>query len=260
MNETIENKVKATIDEHVKPLIETVNQQQKKIDDQRDMIAKQASTILQMVKTNQDLKLSISENNREVDQLHRQVGILENRIENQEQYSRRTSLRFHNISVPVDGNGRIIHPVDTDNIIVKLCTEKLNVNITTADIGRSHVIGKVKNGKSQVIVRFLSYRVREREYSAKRKLKGNNDKIFITENLTQFRTSIVKGLADLKFNGHIYTYWTSDGRIYVKRFNNSRKMLIRSHNDIRDMLQIAADDEDDLSNSFDEQELLNPHE
>ena len=77
-------------------------------------------------------------------------------------------------------------------------------------------------------------------------MKSNNDKIFITENLTQFRTSIVKGLADLKFNGHIYTYWTSDGRIYVKRFNNSRQMLIRSHKDIRDMLQIAADDEDDL--------------
>ena len=83
--------------------------------------------------------------------------------------------------------------------------------------------------------------------------------MFITENLTQFRTSIVKALADLKFDGHIYTYWTSDGRIYVKRFQNSRKMLIRSHNDIRDMLRIDADDEeDDLA--VDEHESLNTQE
>ena len=39
-------------------------------------------------------------------------------MKGQEQYSRRTSLRFHNVSVPVDPNGRIIHPVDPSGRII----------------------------------------------------------------------------------------------------------------------------------------------
>jgi hypothetical protein len=55
------------------------------------------------------------------------------------------------------------------------------------DIGRSHIIGKVKDGKSQVIVRFISYRTRNKVYSNKKGLKNHPDKIFITENLTKYR-------------------------------------------------------------------------
>ena len=94
----------------------------------------------------------------------------------------------------------------------------------------------MRNGKSQVIVRFLSYRTREKVYNAKKILKGDTDKIFITENLTKYRTSIVKTLSELKFTGKIAAYWTIDGRIYAKRNEASRKKLIQSHDDIRDLL------------------------
>lgn len=100
-----------------------------------------------------------------------------------------------------------------------MCNQKLKLGIQKEDIGRSHVIGKVRNGKSQVIVRFLSYRIREKVYSAKKRLKGDPDKIFITENLTTFRTNLVKELSDLKFNHDINAYWTNDGRIYAKNLN-----------------------------------------
>jgi hypothetical protein len=42
---------------------------------------------------------------------------LEIRLESQEQYFRRTSLRFHNIKEPVNERGRIISPVNTDDFI-----------------------------------------------------------------------------------------------------------------------------------------------
>ena len=57
--------------------------------------------------------------------MHDIVNNLEVRLEHQEQYSRRTSLRFHNIDVPVDDRGHIIHPVSTDDIIVDICKNKL---------------------------------------------------------------------------------------------------------------------------------------
>ena len=94
---------------------------------------------------------------------------MELRVENQEQYSRRTSLRFHNIRVPLNNMGRIMHPVDTDSIILDICKNNLSItDMKKEDIGRSHVMGKPKDGKSQVIVRFLSYRV-VRRYITQRK-------------------------------------------------------------------------------------------
>ena len=49
------------------------------------------------------------------------------------------------------------------------------------------------------------------------------DKIFITENLTQYRNGLVKALSDLKTSGTITAYWTYDGRIYDKKLNSAGK-------------------------------------
>ena len=88
------------------------------------------------------------------------------------------------------------------------------------------MIGKVNKGKSQVIVRFLSYRTRNSVHTNRKSLKDDPDGVFITENLTKYRTELVKRLSQLKFHRQIYTYWTSDGRIYVKKLETSRKQLV----------------------------------
>ena len=124
---------------------------------------------------------------------------LEILLESQEQYSRRTSLRFHNIKVPVNERGRIIHPVNTDDLILKICNNLPGVNLTIND---------------------------------KKSLRANPDGIFITENLTQFRTNLTKRPAQLKFDKQIEAYWTSDGRIFVKRTETSRKEIVTNFDDI----------------------------
>jgi hypothetical protein len=48
------------------------------------------------------------------------------------------------------------HHVYIDGLILNVCNNKLGLDINLHDIGRSHIIGKVKDGKSQVIVRFIS--------------------------------------------------------------------------------------------------------
>jgi len=101
--------------------------------------------------------------------------------------------------VPVDNHGQIIHPVHTADLVMKICKDKLGIELSIYDIGRSHVIRKIKDGKSQVIVRLLSYRVRNQVYSNKRQLKDNEDGIFATENLTQFRTSMTTTLSKLNY-------------------------------------------------------------
>ena len=198
INKTIEANIVSYFDQHVKPLVETVKEQEKQITEQRQMIAEQAKMVVHLCKTTAKNESLIKEQDRDIDALYRRIDQLEKRIENQEQYSRRTSLRFHNIRLPLNEQGMIAYPLDTDQIILDVCKNNIGIELQKEDIGRSHVIGNIVNGKSQIIVRFLSYRVRERVYNAKKNLKGHPDKVFVTENLTKYRTSLVKALAEVE--------------------------------------------------------------
>ncbi|CAC5368077.1 unnamed protein product [Mytilus coruscus] len=88
--------------------------------------------------------ITAEEQNKEIDLLYQKVAKLEERMENQEQCSRRTSLRFNKISVPVDERCRIQHPVNTDELVLNVCNNKLGLNLTLKDISRSHTIGKAR--------------------------------------------------------------------------------------------------------------------
>ena len=78
---------------------------------------------------------SMKEQDAEINAQFNTISELEIRVENQEQYSRQTSLRFHNINVPVDQRGKIIHPVDTDDLVLQVCNTKLGLDISKTDIG-----------------------------------------------------------------------------------------------------------------------------
>ena len=229
------------MDEHtgIIPLKQTLTEQHQQIDEQIEMLSKHAYLVVQLLQEEQRLKSSIKKKDKEIYSLYSIVNNLEVRFEHQEQYSRRTSLRFHNtgIDVPVDDRGHIIHPVNTEDIIVDICCNKLKLDISTNDISRSrHVIGKVRYGKSQVIDRFLLYRCCEKVYNSKRNPRNDADKIFITENLTKTRTNLVKVLADLKYRQNINTYRTMDGRVCAKLSESSWRTLIRNHDDIKNLL------------------------
>ena len=238
INRAIDKKLQSTVNEHIKPLVDTINQQQKQIDEQKQMIAKQATLLANVHKSNEQNTRANDEQDKEIEALYRKVEELEYRLENQEQYSRRTSLRFHNIKIPVNPyTGKAIVPVQTDSHILKVCKDYLKLDLTKDDISRSHVIGKVKDGKTQVIVRFISYRTREKVYSSKRLLKDHPDKVFITENLTQFRANLVQTCLKYKLSKHIHTFWTADGRIFVKQTENSPKVLIQNYDDILEVVR-----------------------
>ena len=98
-------------------------------------------------------------------------------MEIQEQYSR--SLKLHNIQVLVDEKGRIVHPVDIDKLILKSVAQKLGLDMSIHDIGRSRVIGKVTNGKSQVTFKFLSYIMRNSVNTNKKAPNGDPRGIFV---------------------------------------------------------------------------------
>ncbi|CAG2217113.1 unnamed protein product [Mytilus edulis] len=168
----------------------------------------------------------------EMKMLKTKLDKVEARIEEQEQYSRRTSLRFHNVPAPTDDNGDIIKPINTDALVLDICNKNLKLNLNTRDIGRSHPIGDIKDGKIAIIVRFLSYRQRQLVFNSKRYLKGNKSKIFIAENLTKHRYDLLHRLNTLREKDIIHSFWTHDGSIIVKTTENARPKKINSRQDI----------------------------
>jgi uncharacterized coiled-coil protein SlyX len=85
------------------------------IENHEQKMCKQFIQINTLERTIKDQSLAINEHEAELESLHKKMSELEIRLESQEQYSRRTSLRFHNIKVPVNERGWIIHPVSTDH-------------------------------------------------------------------------------------------------------------------------------------------------
>ena len=107
----IESSIQSCVDSNIKPLIETVKRQQITIDEQdvidghSKQLTEQSDKITKLEQKVLEQGWSMKEQDAEINALFNKISELEIRVENQEQYSRRTSLRFHNIKIPVNQKG-----------------------------------------------------------------------------------------------------------------------------------------------------------
>lgn len=166
-------------------------------------------------------------------QLEKKIKVLEDKQEEQEQYSRRNCLLIHGIEEDDDE--------DTTQLAINTFINRLELNdIRAIDIDRSHRLGRKKispdgDGRPSrprpVIIKFCSYTVRESVYSAKYKLKKSN--ILITESLTTSRLELLK---KTKSHKKVSKAWTMDGRVACCLHSNPKKKIyIRNHGDISNL-------------------------
>jgi len=84
-------------------------------------------------------------------------------------------------------------------VIIKVCKEKLKINISEEEIDRSHTLGRINhNGKVSIICRFRGWKAKNKAYRAKSELIGNTNKILITEDLTIFRRRLISRLKNIR--------------------------------------------------------------
>lgn len=73
--------------------------------------------------------------------------------------------------------------------ILTFCNDVLNLDLEPRDLGQSHRVGKPRDQQQPrpILVRFVTYRSREKVYRARKSLKDKGDAargIYINEDLT----------------------------------------------------------------------------
>ena len=178
----------------------------------------------------QDLKNTLELKEKRIEKLERENETLRTKMDDQEQYTRRTSVRIFGIPETTTGS--------SDEKVLSLCNDvmKLNPPLQLEEIEVSHRTGKtVPPAATQpqtprpraILVRFLSRRTKAHVMASKKKLKGMArsegggsddfpDPVYISDDLTQRRAKLALKARILKRQGKIQDTWVYDCRILVK--------------------------------------------
>ena len=153
----------------------------------------------------------------ELDSLSTKIEKLEKLQDQQEQYSRRNCLLVHGIAEEKEEI--------TDEVIINTLNEKLDLDVTSRVLERTHRIAESKKtrGKTCPIVKFFRYHDRNRVFRNKEKLKGQ--KISITEGLTKIRMDKLRQAEETYGFTNV---WTNDGKILFKSDSNAKPQVYYS--------------------------------
>lgn len=241
--------INTIVDKATKPLVALIKEQRASIENLtqtlQDFVSSESSSqenIRLLTEENIKIKLSLADQAHTIINLSHRIDKAEMYLDEQEQYSRRESLRFRNIpleNIPtrqIKGDRSIL---DTDKFVVDFCTRVLNQPITVDDVDRSHVVGKRNyRGQVNIICKFANYRAKSRIYHSRMSLKNRREKVFIVEDLTHYRVRLVGKLNELRKNKNITSFWTSDGRVFYKTTMTSEPVLVKSLDDIQNAFPV----------------------
>lgn len=143
------------------------------------------------------------------------VAVLEKAADQAEQYSRRNNIRIS--GCPETANE------DTDNIVLKMASD-IGCDLQLHEIDRSHRVGKPGENRTrprEIIVKFTSYRARQKLYKMRVALKDHGYQgTFLNEDLTQYRSKLLYEARKVVKAERAKGAWSSDGNILIKDFGD----------------------------------------
>ena len=180
----------------------------------------------------------ISKLQSDVKNLTKSTSKLTDKLDDLEQYGRRNSVRMYNIDCAPYGNNCF-------DAVVDILHSKLKVSVGPNDIDRCHPVGKPNaNGHKPIIVKFKNYNAKREVYAAKSNLKGNPEKIFITEDLTKQNHKIVASLLTKVKAKSIHSFWTIDGKIFFKDDESADPKRVLRNSDVVEPLTDETETDD----------------
>ena len=139
------------------------------------------------------------------------ITALEAQADQAEQYSRRNCLRISGVKEETNES--------TDDIVMKIASD-IGSDIQLENIDRSHRIGNPNrrgDKPREIIVKFTAYRYRSKFYKQRTRLKEQGyTGVFINEDLTKRRSSLLFEARTLFKSKLIKGSWSSDGIVLIK--------------------------------------------
>ncbi|XP_078368812.1 uncharacterized protein LOC144652611 [Oculina patagonica] len=194
-------------------------------------------TLDRVTKENQSLKVQLHHTTEKLNKQVEETDKLWFSHDDLEQYSRKNSLE-------IDGVPEECY-TSTEEVVLKV-GNALNVEISPQDIEISHRINR--RGSKPILVKFISHKVKTRLYKERVKLKnvnlkdlfpsyasaarGESTRIFINENLTNYRRFLVGTANKMKRDGIFVSVWTIDGKIFAKTSPDGSPIKIRCEEDL----------------------------
>lgn len=183
---------------------------------------------------------ALREKDREIAELKSELSAARDDIDDLEQYSRRNSLTIS--GVPESDRE------STDALVIDVA-KAAGVDVTVADIDRTHRFGKAKNNKPrQIIAKFVSYNKRQQVYEARKDIKAGRvpghttltqqvlASTYIAENLTKKNQHIVFLARQLRRKNKIHSVWTNSCRIKIRTRQDGPTRIVRTMTDLRNIV------------------------
>lgn len=167
-------------------------------------------------------------------QLKEKLKVLEERLEDSEQYSRCNAVEIHGI--PQEPNENVVD-------LVKCVGKALDMNISDSMIDACHRLGKKQNGINPpgLIVKFVR-RLDKEEFLRKRRVKrtlstrhmGRTDDrpVYINESLSPARRKLLAMTRAVQKEKNYKFLWVRNGRIFVRREENARFVIVATQDDL----------------------------
>ena len=196
----------------------------------------------QLTKEVAELRDIVVKKDKQILSLSERIMDLEKCVDEQEQYSRRNSLRISGFEESM-GEDIMKKTLDLFNKEMKIMPP-----VVENEVERIHRVGPWFEGKSRaVLVKFTSWKTKNKVYSKKKMLKkkktdenGINYGIFMNEDLTKFRSSLLYKARRLTRERKLNGCWTIDGKVMIKNFYN-RVVQVRNDEDLNRTQEVKND-------------------
>ncbi len=195
---------------------------------------------------NSALEKAVTETKENLKNAENQRGFQSGIIDN----LRRDLYKEHNRNISIEqqldcikqasreNNVRIVDmPESDEKDLKKQILDLLSIpDITEEDIQSTYRLGKPKDSKARdVIVKFASKQKRDIFYSMRKSTpKGrDNKKVFINEDLTQFRSKLFFDARRLVKTRKLHSTWTQEGNVIIKLNEEESPVAIATHQELR---------------------------
>ena len=181
----------------------------------------------------------------EISKLKQELRDVKAKFDDLEQYSRENCVNISGVPKTAgESTSRLV--CDLGKVV--------NVDISQTDIDACHRIGRQTTGKPRtIIIKFCRFDQRQQFYAARRQLHEvaapaggaftaeQLKNIFVSDNLTQYRQSVLYAARQLRRKGKLSAAWSDVGRLKVRVTKGGDTKPISTIDDLR---ALVGDDPD----------------